>query len=1462
MGVFSINPNDIKSENLNLNVTLDTIQDSDSGLSFVDYTGKKTFTAGFFRNSIGFGITNINIEIKTSLQPIIEIEFKDLYGNATFGYKKGVVDDSSIDYSSIFDWPPPKYRFSFKGYVGGTVTWTLNLKSTSTRYDSSDGSFVTKATFVPNQWGFFADLPFLFLYAVKKLKKDELGSTTTNSNGQNNNQAGEEFDKKVQTIFDIINIGKRADVKKNETSKEFEGLMKKLTDLKTNIVSGIINGNLEPDEIVSSSVNGRAPIANYIDIKINLPNDYAGLTKEQIIEKLKTIQNDVKKYQQEHKRILINSTPNGYNSNVTNALIGTSFANVETGNADRDNNVRTALLLVNGLVDDNIRNVEEEIKRNFFESSKEEIGKLTISEVLAQIAGDSAFMIGQILRAGLTGFFNNQDGRNAAIDGNKKIISRYFPLEFANSKESGSNSEEQVPAEGLGTEELEFVDKFIEAISFGIAENRRSDAELGGLIQKFIPNRINNLEIISSNPYINSDYISITRNILVRSGIAGYMTRSYDPNLPGNYDATVDKDSADNLQKLAEKELKNITDDVLLSMEDVDKEKLKTFLNFFDRLFSADGDYLLDAQGNSDENIDDYNDAKDWLVVLDFGNLGAFKLEMETQDQIKSQINNPNNPDFKAVTVSEFLSQFIGTVFYDNNTKPSLDASINFDTMTSNFVYNNSLLYFFPKKASFGDPSFVLFYNSEDGLKLSEAQNNESDSELSSDENQDSDEPTGIVKITFTKDNDGNVLEKVKALNDAIKDGRVIDYSKLTKSSFINELFSSGFNAIQNVIVTTPIDENSQNLNLSYTVYAEQEGSIDANFQNVNYVWGMFEEGYRGSAQRAFIKAVCRGLLDRLRKLDDERQSTLSKVLGQASSHKNVIYQQMHHIFHQWKTLAFNENGKEESEYKSLPFFLEEKFKSVTRLTAEQTQQDSANRTEISSSSSFQYVFPIQEVNPNVDVKVQNSIINIEPLYKIDSRTTVLNAISNICSKNNFMFFPIPGTSNDTQFNRIDVNMFKPQVFSNPKVNNVFYVMFSPTPESQPNKSITNSLETIQKEEIGAPAFEVKFGDVYNKLFSSFECSTEDNKTTAESIVNLQNLVDNQNQHKVVTTDCSLVSVMEGRSYTSSVKTLGNAQISPMMFYFVSNIPIFGGLYQIMSVNHSITPNNMDTSFKGMKMRVSKNTYNGVHPITLESLSALGAPAKFIDAPNQGQTTTPAPQSEFETNIILKPGEVSLNDSVTEDTDKTLVLGANNIPLFNQGDTRWGDKKGKQYTIKAAGCAITSLAMVTRRLTGIDVINPAKIFEWNGNDILANWGMILREINRYITSNPGKVSVAKELRTDFFPVVKDLNANQQFVDKYLNKGYPILLESKSKTKPKFSPTGYIFKNGKTISSGDNQTQYVNGNQHWMVITGKNNDGTYNINDPNGGKIRYNQNIKDILANIGRFAVILYRNDTA
>ena len=135
-----------------------------------EFTGINTLSIEYFKDNVGFGITNIDISINTSLQPVIEITFKDLYGNTVFSRDSS---SSNPNFSDIFDWPPPKFDLVYKGYLGKPTRLMLNLKKTDIQYSSSDGSFIIKCSFVPNAWGPFADVPALFLYAVKKLKIDE-----------------------------------------------------------------------------------------------------------------------------------------------------------------------------------------------------------------------------------------------------------------------------------------------------------------------------------------------------------------------------------------------------------------------------------------------------------------------------------------------------------------------------------------------------------------------------------------------------------------------------------------------------------------------------------------------------------------------------------------------------------------------------------------------------------------------------------------------------------------------------------------------------------------------------------------------------------------------------------------------------------------------------------------------------------------------------------------------------------------------------------------------------------------------------------------------------------------------------------------------------------------------------------------------------------------------------------------
>ena len=225
--------------------------DEDTGLinpaGVEDFTGYKTFNVGFFRESTGFGITNIKVETNTSLQPIVEIEFKDLYGKTVFG-ELSDNEIGGVNYASLFQWPPPKFVFTFKGYLGSPVTWLLNMKTTSTQYNSDDGSYTLRATFVPNQWGMFADLPFLYLYAAKKLRADRVKDFPKDS---------EEFIEATEGVIDLMYIGKTVEIQTKNINKEYDELVNKLEVLKRDPIQGIVSGIFSFGDVIKSTVGCR-----------------------------------------------------------------------------------------------------------------------------------------------------------------------------------------------------------------------------------------------------------------------------------------------------------------------------------------------------------------------------------------------------------------------------------------------------------------------------------------------------------------------------------------------------------------------------------------------------------------------------------------------------------------------------------------------------------------------------------------------------------------------------------------------------------------------------------------------------------------------------------------------------------------------------------------------------------------------------------------------------------------------------------------------------------------------------------------------------------------------------------------------------------------------------------------------------------------------------------------------------
>ena len=1147
--VFDTNNSDnLKYYRLDFKLSAYSILDN----SIKDFSGLDTADIGFMKEGIGFGITNIQIETNASLQPVIEITFKDLYGNSTFLRNKG-----KIDYSSLFDWPPPKFILTYKGYLGKSVRMMLNLKRTDIVYNSSDGSFTIKVSFVPNMWGPFADVPAMFLYAVKAMREAD-----NPKNPNVNNPTGTDF-------FTLLKLGDKLQVQNKKISDNYQIVQQQL--------SSLASDNLFSQGVKYGTINGKSSTGKAIN----------GFTTLKIADTDKIEQdnqkNDAKKWTQwillisdfGYKSILSDTPSDSKKFSAAFDAYTSKNPNVTTEEYKfYKNTILPDLAKRKNIISANNSLASKAIDSEGVVDNQDLVNQVTISKIFATLAGDTGYLVGKILQAGLEGFENAKQARN----GNTDLIGKFYPLMYKSNDneptstfqssqfpvgetEVDSTSNQNIFSNVNGSiHEWDLVNEFTDAISKGIAQFPPGTPGTSDnpYTQDFtFKNRINNLEIIKDNPYAGaSDSQSIVSTLIIRSGLWAFFTDSDNPNTPNGYY----KGSSGNADKAAKNETDNISDDILQNLTTDESNKLKAACDFFTQITNNNGKKFLPTDSLS---IAIGKASKTSVNYLSFINAGSFVAAGIPNATGVTQSVQHNGLNWVRPTASN--SSYIMLAFPDSSNQETLNSQLT----TGKYTSTNDVK-----------------YELSDQDKLAKTQWNPFSSSFD-----DGNEPPGLIYTPYPASD--------KAPGHGVRD----IYNNYATSNSIALYDGNGY-----TLTNQPLVEGS---NIAYTVFSFRDNSLGS-----SSCWDLFGSssinginiyGYnQPENQRKFLYNAFLQIQSRIKAKETSLKQTTEKVSSRAERIKNDIYTQFHHIFYQWYSLIYDDYTNTNQQFKTtdLPIKIQNIYNAVT------TQKGCGE--EGGFANSFQYIAPLIKIppttlNPEGNVDVENSIVNLESCHDINANTTVLNIISNVCTKNNFLFFPIAG-SNPYDLSQVFEVERSPNASAN--YGNRFVVMWAPTPESRIKDNNDKFLSAIQtKEEIqnsNLCAFEVKIGSVDNALFKNINVSTDSTKTTAESVANLQKLVDPKVQEHFHTKDCSTIPVIEGRSYTCEIETLGNAQISPMQYFYLDKIPIFGGLYQIMGVKHNITPNNMITTFKGMKQRYNKGRYGGIPPVTTGIMTSLG----------------------------------------------------------------------------------------------------------------------------------------------------------------------------------------------------------------------------------------------------------------
>lgn len=311
-------------------------------------------------------------------------------------------------------------------------------------------------------------------------------------------------------------------------------------------------------------------------------------------------------------------------------------------------------------------------------------------------------------------------------------------------------------------------------------------------------------------------------------------------------------------------------------------------------------------------------------------------------------------------------------------------------------------------------------------------------------------------------------------------------------------------------------------------------------------------------------------------------------------------------------------------------------------------------------------------------------MLDLKPIYSTETTpdTSLYTLLLNLLSKNNFEFFALPSYisygDSGVLWNQGNIN----EVFGTHSVKNYmnspkFICMYVGGTSSQLDISLpgggsshgddSSSIEEISDLGNNVQSFAVDIGTGNQSFFHGLELDQLEFKETNESIVILDNIA-KSDVNTSQTMGNSLFNVYEQRSYTATLNMMGCMMIQPTMYFDLRNVAMFKGTYLILEVSHSVTANNISTTFKGVRIpKISK-------PYIMDNNIYMNIDGSTINRGGNYSPTRSGPKlkiasPEFK-NIINGIGKIKTTG--LSNKQKALL----DVISYAEGTLGWGEHNG------------------------------------------------------------------------------------------------------------------------------------------------------------------------------------------
>ena len=205
-------------------------------------------------------------------------------------------------------------------------------------------------------------------------------------------------------------------------------------------------------------------------------------------------------------------------------------------------------------------------------------------------------------------------------------------------------------------------------------------------------------------------------------------------------------------------------------------------------------------------------------------------------------------------------------------------------------------------------------------------------------------------------------------------------------------------------------------------------------------------------------------------------------------------------------------------------------------------------------------------------------------------------------------------------------------------------------------------------------AFAVNFGQQNQNIFKTVNLDQAEFGETAESLMIVDDITKIGSENNRSFGGQNMYNVYSVRSYKVEVEMMGNAMIQPMMYFQLNSVPMYHGAYLITRVKHSISPNNMNTTFTGVRVREPETKIFNASELYMSLLDS-------IDTSKIGTSTASGKKATFTASGELRQQQGFVDYNVQERPSMTYQEKKNGVFAF--GDT---------YAMKEVGQFMEKLA--------------------------------------------------------------------------------------------------------------------------------------------------------------------------